>query len=81
MVTPYALMLFGGKLEVQHGRGTISVDRWVRFRAVARIGVLVKALRAELDKLLEEKVGAPDTDISNTRLMVAIESLLRDDGL
>ena len=81
MVTPYALMLFGGRLDVQHQRGTISVDKWVRFKAVARIGVLVKALRTELDSLLADKVESPDLDISCTRLMEAIESLLQGDGM
>eukprot|EP00937_MAST-01D_sp_MAST-1D-sp2_P000724 g724.t1 len=81
MVTPYSLLLFGGKLEVLHKEGTVCVDRWVRFQAVARIGVLVKALRAELDKLLGEKVMYPDMDIYDTPLMVAIETLLQSDGM
>ena len=65
-VNPYALLLFGGDVGVQHIAGTLTVGRgnFVGFKAVARIGVLVKRLRLALDSLLIRKITEPDTDIS-----------------
>lgn len=55
----YSLLLFGGKLKINHMAGGISVgspregdadgDGWVRMRANARIGVLCAQLRRLLD--------------------------------
>ncbi|KAF0690083.1 Aste57867_18477 [Aphanomyces stellatus] len=64
MVAPYALLLFGGDLQVQHEKGLILIDEWIKFQAVARIGVLVKALRHQLDRLLVQKVADPTLDLS-----------------
>lgn len=65
-MNPYALLLFGGDVGVQHIAGTLTVGRgnFVGFKAVARIGVLVKRLRLALDSLLIRKITEPDTDIS-----------------
>jgi ATP-dependent RNA helicase DHX57 len=41
MVPVYALLLFGGRLAVQHEEGTLTLDGWARFRAPAKIGTLV----------------------------------------
>jgi hypothetical protein len=41
-VTPYQLLLFGGKIAVQHAQGTLSLDRWATFKAPPRVGVLLK---------------------------------------
>ncbi|ETV88296.1 hypothetical protein, variant 1 [Aphanomyces astaci] len=81
MVAPYALLLFGGELTVQHEKvllfrwqpwttcryiqGLLHVDGWIKFHAVARIGVLVKALRHQLDHLLAVKVTDPSVDLSS----------------
>jgi hypothetical protein len=81
MVTPWALLLFGGELEVKHTERLVLVDKWIRFAAQARVGVLVKALREELDALLSQKVEFPDLDVHETRLFVAIEELLQSDGM
>ena len=66
-VTPYALLLFGGDVSVQHTAGTITigVGQWTRFRAAAKVGVLVKQLRQALDVLLLEKIEDPGVDISD----------------
>ncbi len=54
-------------MRVQHSEGTVTVgaDAWVRFRAPAKIGVLVKQLRKALDALLTAKIDNPNLDISN----------------
>ena len=55
-VTPYQLLLFGGKIEVQHAQGTISIDRWATFQASAKIGVLLKEIRNQIDRVLARKI-------------------------
>jgi hypothetical protein len=45
MVGPYALLLFGGVVEVQHRAGEVTVDGWSRFRVAARTAVLLRELR------------------------------------
>lgn len=65
MVSPYAIMLFGGEIEVQHKKGQMSVDSWMIFRAPARVAVLARELRRELDGLLMRKFEYPDYDLNN----------------
>ena len=55
-VSPLALLLFGGEVAVHHDRGTVTVDSVATFGAPGRTAVLVRELRAELDKLLLRKV-------------------------
>ncbi|ETW01339.1 hypothetical protein H310_06897 [Aphanomyces invadans] len=81
MVAPYALLLFGGQLTVQHEKGLLLVDNWIKFHAVARIGVLVKALRHQLDHLLAVKVTNPTLDLSSSHLIDAICDLLITEGM
>ncbi len=66
-MTPYALLLFGGEVAVQHTAGTVTVGggNWLRFRAAAKVGVLVKQLRRALDVLLAEKIDDPGLDITD----------------
>ena len=52
VVSPMALLLFGGVLTVLHEAGAVLVDDWLRIRAPAPTAVLVKQLRAALDSLL-----------------------------
>ena len=63
-VTPYQLLLFGGKIEVQHSGGTLSLDRWATFKAPARVGVLLKEIRGRLDGVLRDKIEMPDEDVT-----------------
>ncbi len=58
VVSPMALLLFGGELVVVHEGGYALIDNWIRIRASAPTAVLVKQLRAALDALLEKKVGS-----------------------
>ena len=64
MVGPYPLLLFGGKVKVDHERASALCDGWIRFRAAPRVAVLFKALRAELDGLLMQKIAAPELNIA-----------------
>lgn len=64
MVSPYAILLFGGEIAVQHKKGQMSVDSWVIFKAPARVAVLARELRRELDGLLMRKFEDADIDLS-----------------
>jgi len=69
-VGPYPLLLFGGKIKVNHERSSATCDNWIHFRAAPRVAVLFKHLRAELDALLMEKIASPGMDISHRRDVV-----------
>lgn len=81
MVNPYALLLFGGKLEVVHEKNLLRLDQWIHFSAVARIGVLIKAIRKHLDQLLIDKIADPALDIAQSELVSAISHLLTTEGM
>lgn len=81
MVNPYALLLFGGKLEVVHEKNLLVLDQWIHFQAVARIGVLIKAIRKHLDQLLMAKIETPELDIAQSDLVSAISHLLKSEGM
>jgi ATP-dependent RNA helicase DHX57 len=95
-VSNYALLLFGGghaatggddkrasTIRVQHADGTITVggDDWVRFRAPAKIGVLVKHLRKALDCLFAAKIDDASLDISQSPVVDAVVRLLTGAGM
>ena len=61
---------------MQHEQGTIKVDDWITYSAAARIAVLAKSIRAELDHLLLRKIARPETDITNSAVIGAIVQLL-----
>eukprot|EP00177_Eucheuma_denticulatum_P006762 GFKZ01012289.1.p1 GENE.GFKZ01012289.1~~GFKZ01012289.1.p1 ORF type:complete len:1366 (-),score=200.61 GFKZ01012289.1:915-5012(-) len=65
MVSPYAILLFGGEIEVLHKKGQMSVDKWVIFKAPARVAVLARELRRELDRLLMAKFEDPEVDLND----------------
>ena len=64
MIGPYPLLLFGGKVAVDHGRSQATCDGWIRFRAAPRVAVLFKALRKELDGLLMQKIATPELNMA-----------------
>lgn len=80
-VSPYALLLFGGRVAVQAGAGRIAVDDWVRFEAVGRIAALVNKLRQRLDGMLWEKIQDPRLDVAGSKLSEALVELLQTDGM
>lgn len=45
MVGPFALILFGGRLQVRHRDGEVAIDDWIVFKASARTAVLLKEIR------------------------------------
>ena len=81
VVPPYALLLFGGAIDILHEKSKLVMDNWMYFQAPARIGVLVRELRKALDKLLIEKIEDPSLSLSNSPIIDAILLLLRSSGM
>lgn len=77
----YALLLFGGKLDVKASEGVILVDGFVTLSANARIGSLMAGLRGKVDDLLRKKVRDPTFEIAGCDEMGLIVKLLVTDGL
>lgn len=82
LVSPYALLLFGGDLSVQHGTGIVRVDRWIEFRCDPRQAVLFRALRGQLDALLLRKVRDARADMweEGREMIATVVALLGSEG-
>eukprot|EP00882_Tetradesmus_deserticola_P011147 GHRQ01011788.1.p1 GENE.GHRQ01011788.1~~GHRQ01011788.1.p1 ORF type:complete len:340 (+),score=172.49 GHRQ01011788.1:429-1448(+) len=80
MVPLYALLAFGGELEVLHDQGLLLLDGWAKFKAPARVGVLIKHLRAAVSSLLAAKVADPSLQLAGQRVVEALHALLATDG-
>ena len=80
MVGSYSLLLFGGDIAVHHEQGLVRVDDWATFAAPAKIGVLVKALRAKVDELLLARIDHPSATLASTPVVRALLSLLESEG-
>lgn len=77
---PYPLLLFGD-VEVLHDQQVIVIDKWIKFSAPARIAVIMKEIRTQLNTLLQEKISQPTLDISNHVLTDVVTELITTDGL
>ncbi|CAM9510077.1 unnamed protein product, partial [Heterosigma akashiwo] len=80
-VSPYALLLFGGKITVDALKGVVEVDEWIKFSAVGRIAALMKALRQQLDRLLTRKIEDPGLNISESEAINAAVEVILTSGL
>lgn len=80
MVPVYAMLLFGGEVTVDHEKSALMVDGWARFQASAKVGVLVRELRARLSQLMEYKVRCPESDVTRDPVILAMHELLGSDG-
>jgi ATP-dependent RNA helicase DHX57 len=79
-VNAYAVMMFGGAVEVDtYGRGVV-VDGWIRLKGWARIGVLVGRLRKMLDTVLEERIERPGGG-EGGEVVALVRKLVELDGL
>lgn len=77
----YALLLFGGEMEVRAKEGVVVIDDWVKLEAKARIGSLIGGLREKIDELLAKKIEDPSVELASTTEMKLIFKLLMTDGL
>ncbi|OAE31756.1 hypothetical protein AXG93_4874s1190 [Marchantia polymorpha subsp. ruderalis] len=81
VISPYALLLFGGAINVQHQTGRVTVDSWLEMNSPAQTAVLFKNLRAALDSLLDEHIKTPQGSISSrtSEVITSIAQLLIDE--
>ncbi|KAL3698119.1 hypothetical protein R1sor_012195 [Riccia sorocarpa] len=81
VISPYALLLFGGVISVQHQTGRVTVDQWLEMNSPAQTAVLFKNLRAALDALLDEHIKTPQGKISarTNDVITSIAQLLIDE--
>ena len=63
--SPFALLLFGGKLVVHHARGVVTIDDWLKFRIAPASATLVKHLRSQMERALLEKIVNPELALSD----------------
>ena len=81
MISPYAALLFGGALEVRHEAGLLTLDAEWKFKAPAKIGILIRELREEVRRLLALKLEDPGLQIDSSPIVDALLTLLSSDGL
>ncbi|CAM6062960.1 unnamed protein product [Sphagnum tenellum] len=81
VISPYALLLFGGAINVQHQSGRVIVDGWLEMNAPAQTAVLFKELRITLDSVLQERIVMPQGCMSEVakELIPSITRLLIDE--
>ena len=75
-VSPLALLLFGGQVDVHHDKGTVTIDGHITFEAPGRVAVPVRELRTQLDLLLGAKIAEPSLDIAAHPITATIVNLL-----
>ncbi|KAI9264368.1 hypothetical protein BDA99DRAFT_55432 [Phascolomyces articulosus] len=82
-VPSYAILFFGGRVDIDHfGRGLkVGEEGWIKFRAWARIGVLVNQLKRLLLDELDSKIQDPTLDVSASRVVQTMISLITNNGV
>ena len=71
LVSPYAMLLFGGDIEVKHTEKLLAIDDNVKYSAYAKTGVMFKELRKLLDSVLSQKLDNPKLDITSKNFSVS----------
>ena len=80
-VSPFPLLLFCGELSAEYMNSIVRVDKWIEFSAPGKLVVLILQLRKAFDRLLSEKILDPTFEISDSRVLQVVCSLLATDGL
>ncbi|XP_057466071.1 DExH-box ATP-dependent RNA helicase DExH7, chloroplastic-like isoform X1 [Actinidia eriantha] len=81
IISPYAILLFGGSMSIQHQTGLVTIDDWIKLAAPAQIAVLFKELRLTLHSILKELIRKPQmaTSVDNEVVRSIIHLLLEED--
>ena len=76
-VSPLALLMFGGDVQVHHDKGTVTIDKEITMDAAGVTAVLVRKLRETLDKLLADKIVQPAMEIQSHPVLATIVDLFK----
>ena len=76
----YGVTVNAGKISVQHEEGTLKLDGWATFKAPARIAVLIRELRQQVDHLFLAKVADASLDMFDSPITAVMHDLLAKDG-
>ena len=60
-VHPFALLLFGGSVDVKYTERLVVVDDWMKIGMAAQIGVILRELRKQVDILLQKMIEQADS--------------------
>ncbi len=75
LLVAQGLLLFGGTMEVLHVQGVALIDGVIRVRVDAQTAVLIKTLRAALDRELGQRIARPAA-VADATLLPTIVSVL-----
>lgn len=64
VVSPSAIVLFGGRIEVDHAHSRVLIDGWIQIKVPAHIAALIGQLRRSLEQVLKKKVMTPKGESS-----------------
>jgi HrpA-like RNA helicase len=78
LISPLALVLFGGNLVVKHVERKVVVDDWIELNIAAQTGVKLREMRRKLDPLVLRWMERTATDITND-MVDGIVKLLSED--
>ena len=76
----YALLLFGGSIELDTSGMGLIVGGWFRLRGWARIGVLVSRLRLLLDDAMRRRIDNPSMPLEDVGVFTIVRRLLELNG-
>uniref|UniRef100_A0A672K3L5 RNA helicase n=1 Tax=Sinocyclocheilus grahami TaxID=75366 RepID=A0A672K3L5_SINGR len=81
LISPLAMLLFGGDIDVQHRERLVSLDGWIYFQAPVRIGVIFKHLCKLVDSLLERKLANPKINLEDEKTIQIITELIKSENM
>jgi ATP-dependent RNA helicase DHX57 len=76
----YAMLLFGGPIELDTTGMGLTVGGWFRIAGWARIGVLVSRLRLLLDDALRKRIDNPGLPLEDDGVFGVVKKLLELNG-
>eukprot|EP00300_Choanocystis_sp_HF-7_P012504 c17918_g1_i2.p1 GENE.c17918_g1_i2~~c17918_g1_i2.p1 ORF type:complete len:1219 (-),score=289.44 c17918_g1_i2:58-3714(-) len=81
-ISPLTLMLFGGSFEILPSEGKVQIDGWIEISIPAKNAALLKGLRQELDRTLQQKVTNPHEPLAESagKLVDTVANLLLQAG-
>lgn len=81
IISPYALLLFGGSISIQHQTQSVTVDSWLKMNAPAQTAVVFKELRLALRSILQELLQKPKerATVAESEVIRSITQLLVDE--